>query len=73
MRIPVYKSHVCVDLLGAAWVQLCVGLLCLLHGFLVMAFGLVSLGLHCFLQLSSAGLIVVLVPGCCWPDSAFPV
>ena len=26
---------------------------------------------HCFLQLSSVGLIVVLVPGCCWACSAF--
>ena len=25
----------------------------------------VSLGLHCFLRLSAAGLIVVLIPGCC--------
>ena len=24
--------------------------------------GLVSLGLHCFLQLSSAGLIIVMIP-----------
>ena len=45
--------------------------LCSLRGFIVMAFGLVSLGLHCFLQLSSAGLIDVLVPGCCWAYSAF--
>ena len=29
-------------------------------------FVLVSSGLHCFLQAPSAGLIVVLVPGCCW-------
>ena len=29
-------------------------------------FGLVSLGLHCFLRLSSAGLIVVCNPGGCW-------
>ena len=27
-------------------------------------FDLVSLGLQCFLRLSSAGLIVVLIPGC---------
>ena len=37
------------------------------------AFGLVSLGLHCFLRLPSAGLIVVLIPGCCWAYSAFSV
>ena len=35
--------------------------------------GWVSLGPHCFLQLSSAGLIMVLVPGCCWAYSAFSV
>ena len=29
---------------------------------LLRVFGLVSLGLHCFLRLSSAGLIVVLIP-----------
>ena len=34
---------------------------------------LVSLGLHCFLPCSSAALIVVLVPGCCWAYSAFSV
>ena len=34
-------------------------------------FDLVSLGLHCFLRLSSAGLLVVLIPGCCWAYSAF--
>ena len=27
--------------------------------------GSVSLGLHCFLRLSSAGFLVGLVPGCC--------
>ena len=32
-----------------------------------------SLGLHCLLQLSSAGLIVVLVHGCGWAHSAFSV
>ena len=36
-------------------------------------FGLISLGLHCFVRLSSAGLIVVLIPGCCWADSALSV
>ena len=30
-----------------------------------MEFGLVSLRLHCLLWLTSAGLLVVLVPGCC--------
>ena len=35
--------------------------------------GWVSLAPHCFLQLSSAGLIFVLVPGCCWEYSASPV
>ena len=52
-------------------VLLCVGLLFMLRGFIVLAFGSVSLGPHCFLPLSSAGLIVVLVPGCCWAYSAF--
>ena len=33
---------------------------------LAFDFDLVSLGLHCFLWLSAAGLIVVLIPGCCW-------
>ena len=47
-------------------VELCVGLLCLLRGCIALAFGLVSLDLHCFLRLSSAGLIVVLIPWCCW-------
>ena len=32
-----------------------------------------SLGLHCFLRLSCAGLTVVLGPGCCWACSAFSV
>ena len=36
-------------------------------------FGLVSLGFPCFLRLSSAGLIVLLIPGCCWAHSAFSV
>ena len=34
---------------------------------------MVSSGLHCFLRQTSAGLIVVLVPGCCWTYSAFSV
>ena len=38
-----------------------------------MEFRSVSLGLHCFLRLSSAGLIDVLVPGRCWAYSAFSV
>ena len=38
-----------------------------------LEFGLVSLGLHCFLRMSSAGLIIVLLPGCCWACSAFSV
>jgi len=38
-----------------------------------MQFGLVSLDPRCGLQLSSAGLIVVLVPGCCWAYSVFSV
>ena len=42
-----------------------------LRGCFVLYFGLVSLGLHCFLRLSSAGLIVVLVPKCCWTYSTF--
>ena len=44
-----------------------------LREFIVMALGLVSLGSHCFLQLSSAVSVVLLVPGCCWPCSAFCV
>ena len=34
---------------------------------------LVLLGLHCFLRLCAAGLIAVLIPGCCWAYSAFSV
>ena len=34
-------------------------------------FGFVSIGLYCFLRLSSAGLIVDLIPGCGWAYSAF--
>ena len=42
-----------------------------IHGFIVMAFCLVALGSRCFLLLSSAVLIVVLVPGYCSAYSAF--
>ena len=38
-----------------------------------VSFGLVPLRPHCSLQLSSARLIVVLVPGSCWASSAFSV
>ena len=41
--------------------------------FTVVAFDLVSVGPHCFLQLSSAGLMVVLVPGCCSSSFSFSV
>ena len=51
----------------------CAALLCLVQEFIVLEFGLVSLGLHRLLQLSPAGLIVVLVLGRCWAYSAFPV
>ena len=37
----------CAAILAAAWVWLCVGLLCLLRRFVVMAFGLVSLAPVC--------------------------
>ena len=57
--------------LDAAWC-VCLGLLCLLRRCIVV-FGLISLGLHCFLRLSSAGLVVVWIPGCCWAYSAFSV
>lgn len=36
-----------------------------------MGFGLVSSAPHCFLQLTSAWWIIVLVPGCCWSFPAF--
>ena len=39
----------------------------------MVEFGLVSSAPHCSLQLSSAGLIVVLVPGCCRASAAFSV
>ena len=39
---------------------------CVLRRFIVMAFGLVSVAPHRFLQLSSARLVSVWVPGCCW-------
>ena len=44
-----------------------------LEGCIVLEFGLVSLGLHCFLRLSCAGLTVGLIPGYCWAHSAFSV
>lgn len=65
--------RLCVDLLDAAWVWLCLGLLSHLLGFIVMALGLVSLDPPCFLQLSSPGLIIVLLPRCCLAYSAFSV
>ena len=37
----------------------------------MLEFGLVSLGLHCFLLMSYAGLLVVFVPGFCWAYSIF--
>ena len=74
---PCIHTHMCVDLLplsarlAATW--LFVGLLLLLCNFIVVAFGLASLPPHCLLQLSSvsisAGLLYVLVPGCCWAYS----
>ena len=39
----------------------------------MLEFGLVSLGLQCFLLLSYAGLIVVWIPGRCWVYSPFSV
>lgn len=54
-------------------VELCVGLLCLIRLFIVTAFGLVSSGPHCFLHLSSAVLITVLIPWRCWDYSSFSV
>ena len=47
-------------------VSLCTGLLCHLCGCIEIAFGLISLGSHYFLQMTSAGLVAVLVPACCW-------
>ena len=39
--------------------------MCVLNGFIEMAFGLDLRGLHYFLQMSSAGLLIaVFVPGC---------
>ena len=69
------RAHVrcvCVDLMRLG-VWLFVGLLFLLRECIALEFGLVSLGLHCFLRLTSAGLIFVLIPGCCWACSAFSV
>ena len=63
--------HVCVDLLDAAWgVATCRIVVSFTRGCIALEFGLVSLCLHCFLTLSSAGVVVVLVPGCCWTHSA---
>ena len=45
--------------------------LCHIRGCVTMEFGFVSRGLHCFLRLSSAGLLFVLGAGCCWVYSAF--
>ena len=39
----------------------------------MLEFGFGSFGLHCFLRSSSARLLVVLGPGCCWAYSAFSV
>ena len=66
-----------VDVYAFTWcglgVWLFVGLLCLLQRCIALEFGWVSLGLHCFLRLSSAGLIVVLISGSCWAYPAFSV
>lgn len=45
----------------------------LVGGCIALEFGLVSLGLHYFLRLFSAGLSVALISGCCWACSAFSV
>ena len=55
---------VCVD---AAWGVA----MCRIIVSFALEVDLVSLGPHCFLQVSSAGSIVVLIPGCCWACSAF--
>ena len=69
--------HTAHDLLDFASMWLCAGLLLRLCRFVVVRFGFASLAQHCFLQLSSAppsaGLLVVLVPGCCQAYSAFSV
>ena len=65
MRVLIYLTQLGV------WLSL--GFLCVSNGFIVDAFGLVLLGLHCFLQLLSARLIVVVVPGCCWGYSCLSV
>ena len=44
-----------------------------LLGCIVLVFGLVSLGLHCFLWLSCARLTVALGPRCCWACSTVSV
>ena len=51
----------------------CVGFLCLFYEGVVLDFFLVLLGLQYLLQLSSTGLIVVLIPGCCRAYAAFSV
>ena len=43
-----------------------------MRGCIALEFGLVSLGLRCFLRMSCAGLAVVLGSGCCWACSASP-
>ena len=73
LPVTVYmRTHSCVralcvsgDLLDAAWRLAVCRVVVFLCGFVVTAFGFVSLGPHRVLQSSSAGLIVVLVPGCC--------
>ena len=47
--------------------------MCVFFGFLVIAFDSVSVTPHCVLQLTSAELIVVLVPPCCLAYSIFSV
>ena len=61
-HIPVYMHHVCVYLVDA-----CLALpVCRINmSFTWMAFDLILIGLHCCLQLSSTGLVMVMVPGSC--------
>ena len=62
-----------VDLLDAAWgVALCI-VVAVFRGWNTLEFGFVSLGFPCLLRLSSAGLIVILIPGCHWAYSALSV
>ena len=74
-RIPLYVRHVRIDLLDAAWaVAMSRTIVPFTRVYRVgVWFGFVMLCLHCFLRVSTAGLIVVLIPGHCWPSSAFPV